>query len=151
MEDTKTDISETRIRALENKIQGMEPLVKGLIEETVDLKSVFLASLKNAGEFNRQDRGRETIVWGSAHLTVEVPTKSPSMVSSSVGNTGIQAEGALQPEVPASPAESGMVMIMQADGTMKMESRCGDRNQTDSTAGYGPNRMAHLSRAKRSL
>ena len=47
--------------------------------------------------------------------------------------------------------DQAMVPIMQADGTMKMETRSGDRNQTDSTAGYGPARKANLSRANRNL
>ena len=45
MEHSETD-GDARIRALENKIQGIEPLVRGLIEETLDLKSVFLSKIK---------------------------------------------------------------------------------------------------------
>ena len=110
MEHSETD-GDARIRALENKIQGIEPLVRGLIEETLDLKSVFLSKIKEDDEFRRQERERETIVRSTA---------SPL------------------PSVPTAPPDQAMVPIMQADGTMKMEPRTGDRNQTDSTAGYGP-------------
>ena len=123
MEHSETD-GDARIRALENKIQGMEPLVRGLIEETLDLKSVYLSKIKEADEFRRQDRERETIVRSTA---------TPL------------------PVVPTAPPDQAMVPIMQADGTMKMEPRTGDRNQTDSTAGYGPTRKANLSRANRNL
>ena len=110
------------MRALENKIQGIEPLVRGLIEETLDLKSVFLSKIKEDDEFRRQERERETIARSTA---------SPL-------------------SVPTAPPDQAMVPIMQADGTMKMEPRTGDRNQTDSTAGYGPGK-ANLSRANRNL
>ena len=123
MEHSETD-GDARIRALENKIQGIEPLVRGLIEETLDLKSVFLSKIKEDDEFRRQERERETIVRSTA---------SPL------------------PSVPTAPPDQAMVPIMQADGTMKMEPRTGDRNQTDSTAGYGPARKANLSRANRNL
>jgi lysozyme family protein len=149
MEISKTDGSEAQIRTLEKKVQDMEPLVNGLIEETIDLRAVFLRMLREAEEFGRQERNQETIVWGTASLTPGVPTASLSDDASTGGSTGIQPGDAPQSDVPAAPAEHAMVMIMQADGTMKMEPRCGDRNQTDSTAGYGPARMAHLSRATR--
>ena len=151
METSKTDVSEARIRALEKKVQDIEPLVNGLIEETRDLRSVFLRILREDEEFSRQERNRETIVWATASLTPGVPTTSLSDADSPCGSTGIQPGDAPRPEVTAAPADHSMVMIMQADGTMKMEPRCGDRNQTDSTGGYGPERMAHLSRATRKL
>jgi hypothetical protein len=124
MELSETDGSDARIRALENKIQDLEPLVRGLIEETLDLKSVYLSHIKEAEEFRRQERERETTVRS---------TVSPI------------------PVVLTAPPVQAMVPIMQADGTMKMEPRSGDRNQTDSTAGYGPTRKANLSRANRNL
>jgi hypothetical protein len=146
---SENDVSDARIRALENKIQNMEPLVKGLIGETLDLKSVFLTIGRVAEESSRQERMATMIVLDTASPSPMVRNGSLSVPSLPDGSTGIRVGGACQPDIPAAPAEPAMVMIMQPDGTMKMEPRCGDRNQTSSTAGYGPTRMAHLSRANR--
>jgi hypothetical protein len=148
---SENDVSDARIRALENKIQDMEPLVKGLVEETHDLKSVFLTIVRVAEESSRPERMAKTIVPDTASPSPMVRIASLSVASLPDSSTGIRVGDACQPDIPTAPAEPAMVMIMQPDGTMKMEPRCGDRNQTSSTAGYGPTRMAHLSRAKRSL
>ena len=144
MEISPTDVSDARIRALENKIRDTEPMVKGLIEETLDLKAVFLKMSRNADEYSRQDHVLETIVRGPAD-SVQTNLAFPLPEDFSTSSPESQPGGL---SVPAEPA---MVMIMQADGTMKMETRRGDRNQTDSSGGYGPTRMAHMSRANRSL
>ena len=108
---------------LKKKVGDMELLVKGLIEETLDLKSVVLTMFKEADEFSRQEDKRGTIVRGTASPALAVPTVFPSV---------------------AAPTEPAMSRIMQSDGTMKLEVRCGDKNQIDSCSGYGPTRMAHL-------
>jgi hypothetical protein len=150
MEISTTDISDARIRTLENKIRDTEPMVKGLIEETLDLKAVFVKMSRNTDESSREDRVRETIVRGPAGSAQTNLFFSPTVDDSSNSSPEIQPGGAHLQDVSV-PAEPAMVMIMQADGTMKLEARRGDRNQTDSSGGYGPTRMAHLSRANRSL
>jgi hypothetical protein len=151
MVNSENDVSDARIRALENKMQDMEPLIKGLIEETLDLKSVFLTQMRVAEESSRQERIAMTVVMDTASPSPTVRNASLSVPSLSNGSAGIQVGDACQPDITAAVVEPAMVMIMQPDGTMKMEPRCGDRNQTSSTEGYGPTRMAHLSRANRSL
>jgi hypothetical protein len=51
-------------------------------------------------------------------------------------------KGARQPDVPAAPAEPAMDMIMQQDGTMKLEARRGDKNYIVASAGYGKKKGA---------
>ena len=150
MEISTTDASDARIRTLENKIRDAEPMVKGLIEETLDLKAVFVKMSREADESSRAERGWETNVRGTTASAQSnlFPSLSAELLSGS--STVVQPVGADLQDNTA-PAEPAMVMIMQADGTMKMEPRSGDRNQTDSSGGYGPTRMAHLSRANRSL
>ena len=114
MEHSETD-GDARIRALENKIQGIEPLVRGLIEETLDLKSVFLSKIKEDDEFRRQERERETIA-RSHSISVAF---SPHCSAGS--DNGPDHAGRRHDENGAPT---------------------GDRNQTDSTAGYGPARKS---------
>lgn len=150
MEISTTDVSDARIRVLENKVWDAEPTVKGLVEETPDLKMVFVKMAREADEVRRADHGRETTVRGAAASAQAnlFPSLSEDELSGSCSR--IQPAGEhLQDDPPH--AEPAMVMIMQADGPMKMATRSGDPNQTDSTIGYGPARMSHLSRSKRSL
>jgi|WetSurMetagenome_2_1015567.scaffolds.fasta_scaffold43350_4 hypothetical protein len=149
MEIATTDASDARIRTLENKIRDTEPMVKGLIEETLDLKAVFVKLSREADESSRAERGWETNVRGTAGSAQANLFPFPSGDDLSGGSTEIQPAGAHLQDNP-SCAEPAMALIMQADGTMKMEARSGDRNQTDSSGGYGPTRMAHLSRSNRS-
>lgn len=150
MEISTTDASDARIRILENKIRDAEPMVKGLIEETLALKAIFVKMSQGADESSRAERGWETNVRGTAGSAQANLFPTPSGDDPFGSSAGIQPAGANLQDNPAHAAPA-MVMIMQADGTMKMEARSGDRNQTDSSGGYGLTRMAHLSRANRSL
>ncbi len=49
-------------------------------------------------------------------------------------------KGARPSDAPAAPPEPSMDMIMQSDGTMKLEERRGDKNYIVASAGYGKNK-----------
>jgi hypothetical protein len=146
MEILGIDKTEDRTRTLEKKIRDMEALAKGLIEETLDLKSVIMTMVKVADESSRQELRRAPVIRSAAAAAPAAQSTFPSATASADGCIVIQPKASRQPEAAAAPAEPKMAMIMQTDGTMKMEPRCGDRNQTDSTGGYGPDNMARLSR-----
>jgi hypothetical protein len=61
------------------------------------------------------------------------------MAPSSTGSTVIRPKGR-QPDAMAAPAEPAMDMIMQPDGTMKLEPRRGDKDYIVASAGYGRNK-----------
>jgi TolA-binding protein len=123
---------EDRIAALEKKVREMEALVKGLTQELLDLKSVAMKMSKQTEERSRQELKRGPIVQGSAGAPA-APAASPS------GSTVIRPKGRA-PEAPAEPAEPIMDMIMQPDGTMKLEPRRGDKDYIVARAGYGQNK-----------
>ncbi len=124
--------SEDRIAALEKKVKEMEALVKGLTQELLDLKSVAMKMSKQTEERRMQELKRGPIVQGSTAAPA-APAQSPS------GSTVIRPKGRA-PEAPAEPAEPIMDMIMQPDGTMKLEPRRGDKDYIVARAGYGQNK-----------
>jgi hypothetical protein len=124
--------TEDRIAALEKKMREMEALVKGLTQELLDLKSVSMKMSKASEERSRQELVRAPIVQQSAQA--QPVATSPS------GSTVIRPKGSRQPEAPAAPAEPAMDLIMQPDGTMKMEPRRGDKDYIVASAGYGRNK-----------
>ena len=132
METSLSAATEDRIAALEKKVREMEALVKGLTQELLDLKSVAMKMTKQSEERSRQELKRGTIVAGSASQ----PAATAASLSSS-GSTVIRPKGARQVEAPQTPAEPAMDMIMQPDGTMKLEPRRGDKDYIVASAGYG--------------
>ena len=122
--------SEDRIAALEKKVKEMEALVKGLTQELLDLKSVAMKISKQTEERSRQELKRGPIVQGTSGAPAEPAAQSPS------GSTVVRPKGRA-PEAPAAPAEPIMDMIMQPDGTMKLEPRRGDKDYIIARAGYG--------------
>jgi len=124
--------TEDRIAALEKKMREMEALVKGLTQELLDLKSIAMKMSKQTEERSRQELRRAPIVQQGA---AQPQSSAPSMSAS--GSTVIRPKGARQPEAPAEPAEPAMDMIMQPDGTMKLEPRRGDKDYIVASAGYG--------------
>jgi hypothetical protein len=146
MEISGIDKTDDRTRTLEKKIRDMEALAKGLIEETLDLKSVIMTMSKVAEESSRQELRRAPVVRSTAAPAPAAQSTFPLAAAPADGCIVIQPRVSRQPEVTTAAAEPKMALIMQTDGTMKMEPRCGDRNQTDSTGGYRPEGMARLSR-----
>jgi len=122
--------SEDRIAALEKKVRDMEALVKGLTQELLDLKSIAMKMSKQTEERSRQELKRAPIVQGAQPAAPPAPSAS--------GSTVIRPKG--RSEAPAAPAEPVMDMIMQQDGTMKLEPRRGDKDYIVASAGYGKNK-----------
>ena len=135
------DAAEERVAALEKRVRDMDALVKGLMAELLDLKTATMAITRQARERTGPGPVQETVVAG--------PPESPSIAASSGGTTVIRPKGAGLQGGPAAPAEPAMARIMQADGTMKLEPRFGDKNQTSSSGGYGLNQKSRVSRFNR--
>jgi hypothetical protein len=129
--------TEDRIAALEKKMREMEALVKGLTQELLDLKSITMKMSKQTDERSRQELRRAPVVQ-QAGQPQAVPVASPS----ASGSTVIRPKAARQPEAPAAPEEPAMDLIMQPDGTMKLEPRRGDKDYIVASAGYGKKKGA---------
>lgn len=121
-----------RIAALERKLKEIEALVKGLTEEFLDLKSITMKLSKASEERSRQELKRvQPIVQGVQPLAGAGGAAGGSTVV-------MQRKSARQQEAAAAkPGEPSMDMIMQNDGTMKLEPRRGEKNYIIATAGYG--------------
>jgi hypothetical protein len=114
--------TEERVAALEKKMKEMEALVKGLTEELLDLKSIAMR-LNKVSEERRQ----------------ELKMMKPATPGDTSGSTVImQKKGGPAPERVTAPVpeEKRMDMIMQPDGTMKMEERRGDDQYIVASAGF---------------
>jgi hypothetical protein len=119
MEISTTGEEEERIAVLEKRVRDMEALVRGLIAELMDLKTVTMAVSRQDGKRSGQELKQGMIVTG--------PSVSPPDALSSDGSTMIKPITASQEDSLDTPAEPAMVRIMQADGTMKMEPRYGNK------------------------
>lgn len=138
METSLSAATEDRIATLEKKVREMEALVKGLTQELLDLKSVAMKMNKQSEERSRQELKRSSpVVPGAAS-----PAAAPAAAPSATGSTVIRPKSARQPEAPAAAPEPAMDMIMQPDGTMKLEPRRGDKNYIVASAGYGKKKGA---------
>ena len=150
METSETGISEDRIAALEQKLMGMEALVKGLIAELLDFRAVARSIFRETEERNRQELKWGTGVPGSLSPESADQTTSPSVTTHSDGCTMIRPKVVHQPDALVAPVEPEMVRIMQTDGTMKLEPRYGESKHIDSTGGYGQNRKDSSAKTKQS-
>jgi hypothetical protein len=127
MEISTTGETEERIAVLEKRVRDMEALVKGLTDELLDLKTVARALSRQGGERSRQELTKGTVVRGTTPPLQTDPSASPPDAVPADDRTVIRLKGASQQDVPDVPAETGMVRIMQSDGTMKMEKRHGNK------------------------
>ncbi len=126
METSGSAATEDRIAALEKKVREMEALVKGLTQELLDLKSVAMKMSKQSEERSRQEleAGPVCCHWCTSRLRLQTPAQSVFQRKHRCN----PRKGARQPEAPAAPPEPAMDMIMQPDGTMKLEPRRGDKD-----------------------
>jgi hypothetical protein len=127
--------TEERIAAIEKKMRDIEALVKGLTQELLDLKSLAMKMNKQTEERSRQELKRGQAVVQDAPTMAA--SSSPGGAS---GSTVVMRKGVRASDAPAAPPEPVMDMIMQSDGTMKMEQRRGDKNYIVASAGYGRNK-----------
>jgi len=151
MENSGNSVSEDRIIELEKKVRVMEALTSGLINEMLDLKSNFRMMSRDAGERDRQHPDPESIIQDPASPAMVDPSTDISVSDLSGSGIVIRPQGARQPGIPAVKAQAAMASIMQSDGTMKFEIRRGAARPIESSAGYGPKRMAHMPGKNRTL
>jgi hypothetical protein len=126
----------------------MEPLVNGLIQELLDLKSIAMMMSRETGERSYQGPEPEPMVQSIASPAL-TGLSSASVVVSSESSMIIRIGGTHKPDVPATTAEPAMARIMKSDGTMKFEIRYREKNPIDSSTGCGAARMIHLSKANK--
>lgn len=138
MEIYETGIEEVRIAALEKKVRDLEPLVRGITAELLDLKTFFPAMTRqNALESTRGPGIGET---GSPQPAD--PSASRESANPSGSSTVIISRGARRAGDPEVPPESAMARIMQPDGTMKLEPRSGAADTVDTSSGSERNRKS---------
>jgi hypothetical protein len=137
--------TEERIVAIEKKMRDMEALVKGLTQELLDLKSIAMKMSKQSEERSRQELKRVQAV---AQDTPPQPATTTAASGSS--STVVMRKGARPSDAPVAPPEPSMDMIMQSDGTMKLEERRGDKNYIVASAGYGKNKKGTSVKGKQS-
>lgn len=113
--------TDDRIVALEKKMKEMEALVKGLTEELLDLKSIAM-KLNKFSEERRQE----------LKMMKPVGPETPGSTVIMQKKTGTASERATAPV----KEEKRMDMIMQPDGTMKLEERRGDNHYIVASAGF---------------
>ena len=130
--------TEDRIAALEKKMRDMEALVKGLTGELLDLKSITMKMTKQSDDRIKQDLRRPPLVVQGSQPSQSAEAASPSYG----GSTVVMRKGARQSDDPATPAEPAMDMIMQQDGTMKLEPRRGEKDFIVARPGYGQKKGA---------
>ena len=130
--------TEDRIAALEKKMRDMEALVKGLTGELLDLKSIVMKMTKQSDDRIKQDLRRPPLVVQGSQQSQSAEVASPS----SGGSTVVMRKGARQSDTPVTPAEPTMDMIMQQDGTMKLEPRRGEKDFIVARPGYGQKKGA---------
>lgn len=135
--------TEERLVTIEKKLRDLEALVKGLTQELLDLKSVAMKMSKQTEERSRAELKR--VQPGAPVAQPAAPGGAPGTSS-----TVVMRKGAKQPDAPAAPPEPAMDMIMQSDGTMKLEPRRGDKNYIVASAGYGKNKKGVSVKGKQS-
>ncbi|HSQ92832.1 MAG TPA: hypothetical protein VLL74_00890 [Methanoregula sp.] len=119
MEITEIVDEEERIAALEQRVRNMDALVKGIVAEMLDLKTVAMAISRQDAERDMREPVKGT--------DAPVPAASLSENNPSEGRTVIRQKAASPQDVMPAPAEPAMVRIMQPDGTMKLEPRYGSK------------------------
>jgi hypothetical protein len=130
MELSNADIPEDRIKALELKIRNLDALVKGLVEEALDLKPVVMTLSRRTGEMSRQELSRTPVIMETKGQEPAESAESPASSGSPAETMVIRPKSKSQPDVLEEPE---MVRIMQPDGTMKMEPRKGDQKMFDTS------------------
>jgi len=127
--------TEERIVAIEKKLRDMEALVKGLTQELLDLKSVAMKMAKTTEEGRRAELKRAQPGAQGAQQQTVTPAVTPGSPS-----TVVMRKGTKPSDSPAATPEPAMDMIMQTDGTMKLEPRRGNKEYIVASAGYGRNK-----------
>jgi hypothetical protein len=136
MEISVNGEAEVRIAALEKRVRDMEALVKGLTAEMLDLKTITSTKPGKDKERSRQELTQGTVVRGTKIPVPAGPSASPLVAVPPDERIVIRPKGASHQDAVTVTEEPEMARIMQADGTMKMEPRHGDKNSITSSSGY---------------
>jgi hypothetical protein len=137
--------TEERIVAIEKKLRDMEALVKGLTQELLDLKSVAMKMSKQT-----EERSRVELKRAQSGVQSTQPQAATPVGVQGASSTVVMRKGAKLSDAPAAPPEPAMDMIMQTDGTMKLEPRRGPKDYIVASAGYGRNKKGTSVKGKQS-
>jgi len=135
--------TEERIVAIEKKVRDLEALVKGLTQELLDLKSVAMKMSKQTEERSRQEAKR-----GPPGVQGVQPQPVTPAGTTAASSTVVMRKGTRPADAPSAPPEPSMDMIMQSDGTMKLEERRGDKNYIVASPGYGKSKKGISAKSK---
>jgi hypothetical protein len=117
------ETDDSRVRELEKKVNEVDALVKGLVNEVLDLKSIVMKLSRQT-----EERGRRIVETGERKA--EVRKADPQRIEAvqkkelvaEPRRAGLKAAAAQEPPQEAGPGEK-MDLIMQTDGTLKPERR----------------------------
>jgi hypothetical protein len=136
MEISVNGEAEVRIAALERRVRDMEALVRGLTAEMLDLRAIATTTSRKDGDRSPLDLRPGTVVRATTIPAPAGPPASPSVAVPADHRIVIRPRGTNQQDPEVRATEPEMARIMQADGTMKMEPRYGDKNSITSSSGY---------------
>ncbi|MGB8308932.1 MAG: hypothetical protein WCE65_03755 [Methanoregula sp.] len=143
MENSGNEISEERVAALEMKVNKMNALVEGLTEELLDLKA-----LNRQMPNQIQDHNLHGIK--NTHFVVQDSPVNDAVIADEAApqqqNTSTVVVS--RPRAEETQSEPEMVMIMQNDGTRKLEPRRGNSNCSFPLAGQGGNKQKTMVKSK---
>jgi hypothetical protein len=133
MENSGNEISEERVAALEMKVNKMNTLVEGLTADLLDLKAINREMSKQI-----QDHGLKNthVIVQNSPVDSAVIADEPTPQQQDTSTVLVSSPRAEEPK-----AEPEMVMIMQNDGTRKLEPRRGNTNCSFPLASQGGNKQ----------
>jgi hypothetical protein len=140
--------SEDRIAALEKKVDEIETLVKGLMQEYMDLKAIVMKMPKQTEKRSLHElKHLQTIVLG-AHASSAVA--AGGTISHQQGESRVIVRAGANAEDADSQVldEPAMNVVMHTDRTNKLEPRRGDKNSIVTSADYGSNKKRNSVKSK---
>jgi len=113
---------DSRVRELEKKVNEIDALVKGLVNEVLDLKSIVMKISRQT-----EERGRRIVETGERKAEVRKP-ESPKIAVATKKEVVLEPRRAAPKAADEDSLQEGkpgekMDMIMQTDGTLKPERR----------------------------
>jgi hypothetical protein len=143
MENSGNEISEERVAALEMKVNKMNALVEGLTEELLDLKALNRQMSNQIQDHNLHGIKNTHFVVKDSPINDSVITHETTPLRQNTSTVAVSS-----PRVEESSPEPEMVMIMQNDGTRKLEPRRGNSNCSFPLAGQGGNKQKTMVKSK---
>ncbi len=119
--ETGEDERDVRLRDLDRRVRELEALVKGLMEEVLDLKSVTMKILREGEERRKKPVVIEERKSGTTIRAEPRTAAEPKAARAAAPQTSARPAEKRRPE-PV-PDDADMDLIMQNDGTLKREPR----------------------------